>query len=398
IKKTYKDTGHKLTPELIDAVKQELDSREIYEGSYTVEPGEQSYRLLAKGYLVNSAGTQGSALDAANFIDVDGLPPKAATGLSAESLDNKIKLSWTPNPEEDLAAYEIWLSSTPLSGYALAAKSEKNEAIIEDLTNFTGIYLQVRAVDKAANLGGFSKYIEAVPLPEPGLYNLPQPGPALSGEIGEKILLVHDKSPYTVLSDLTIMPGGVLYIEPGVEILFAPDTVLKVAGGDFLAYGSGNKPIRLTPKTGGDEAGVWEGVVLKDAKRAVLRHVVIDRAATGLTIDNSAPFITGSTISRCSQAGLYLKDNARPNISCSTFSGNEGQGGIVIEGEGLAPVIHNNVFTNNNPFQVQSYTPLQIDLTGNYWGRSEPEADWFLGDNVLWKPALVKPTAPCPIK
>ena len=397
ITKAYKDTGHTLTPELIAAVKQELDSRQIYEGSYTVEPGEQAYGLMAKGYLVNSAGTQGTAIDAANFLDIDGLPPKAAKDLMAESLDNKIKLSWAPNPENDLAGYEIWSSATPLSGYALAAKSEKHEAIIEDLPNFTRVYFQVRAVDKAANSGDFSQYIEAVPLPEPGLYNLPQPGPALGGEIGGKILLIADKNPYTVLSDVTVMPGGVFYVEPGVEILFAPNTALNVAGGDFMIYGTGKKPVRLAPKTTGNEPGAWQGVSLKSAKRAVLRHVTIEGATTGLTITDSAPSISFSTITRCSQAALYLKDNARPNIACSTFSGNEGQGAIVIEGEGLAPVIHNNVFENNNPFQVQSYTPLQVDLTGNYWGRSEPEADWFLGE-VLWKPALAQPTVPCPIK
>lgn len=397
IKKTYKETGHTLTPELLAAVKEELASREIYEGTYMVEPGEQAYGMMAKGYLVSPAGTQGTALDVANIVDVDGLSPQPATGLTAESLDNKIKLSWTPNPEDDLTRYEIWLSSTPLGGYSLAAESEKNEAIIEDLPNFTRIYVQVRAFDKAANAGDFSKHIEAVPLPEPGLYDLPQPGPALSGVVAEKILLVADKNPYTVLSDLTITSGGVLYIEPGVKILFAPDTALKVAGGDFLAYGMGNKPIYFGPQTSASEPGSWQGVVLEGAKRSVLRHVTIEGAATGLTIDNSAPSIISATITNSSQAGLYLKDNAKPNISCSKFSGNEGQGAIVIEGEGLAPVIRNNIFQDNNPFQVQSYTPLEIDLTGNYWGRSDPEADWFLGE-VVWKPALAKPTAPCPTK
>ena len=397
IKKTYKDTGHTLTPELIAAVKQELASREIYEGSYTVEPNEQAYGMMAKGYLVSSAGTQGTAIDAAHFVDIDGLPPKVVKDLIAESLDNKIKLSWAPNPEDDLAGYEIWTSSTPLSGYSLLTKSEKHEAVIEGLSNFTRIYVQVRAVDKAANIGDFSKHFEAVPLPEPGLYSLPQPGPALGGIIAEKILLVADKNPYTVLSDLTIKPGGVLYLEPGVEILFAPDTALKVVGGDFLAYGKGNKPIHFAPQTSGSEPGSWQGVVLEGAERSVLRHVTIEGAATGLTINNSAPSIAAVTVTRCSQAGLYLKDNAKPNITCSKFTSNEGQGAIVIEGEGLAPVIRNNVFENNNPFQVQSYTPLQIDLTGNYWGRSDPQEDWFLGE-IMWKPALAKPTVPCPIK
>ncbi len=277
------------------------------------------------------------------------------------------------------------------------AESEKNEAIIEDLSNFTRIYVQIRAFDKAVNAGDFSKYIEAVPLPEPGLYDLPQPGPALSGVVAGKILLVADNNPYTVLSDLTITTGGVLYIEPGVKILFAPDTALKVAGGDFLAYGMGSKPIHFVPQTSTSEPGSWQGVILENAKRSVLRHVTIEGAATGLTIDNSAPFIISAAVTRSSQAGLHLKDNAKPNISCSKFVGNEGQGAIVIEGEGLAPVIRNNVFKDNNPFQVQSYTPLEIDLTGNYWGRSDPEADWFLGE-VVWKPALAKPTAPCPVR
>jgi hypothetical protein len=397
IKTTYADTGHTLTPELIDAIKQEMASREIYEGFYMVEPGEQAYGLMAKGYLVNEAGTQGTALDVANIVDIDGLPPQPAKDLIAESLDNKIKLSWAPNPDEDLAGYEVWSSSTPLSGYLKIKKSEVNEAVIEGLANFNRIYVQVRAVDKADNFGKFSAYIEAVPLPEPGLYNLPQPGPALGGVIAGKILLVADKNPFTVLSDLMVTAGGVLYIEPGVEILFAPDTALNVSGGDFMAYGMGNKPIHFAPKTSGSEPGAWRGVVLEDVNRSVLRHVNIEGAETGLIIDNSAPSIVSTKITRCSQAGLYLKDNAKPNITCSTFAGNEGQGGVVIEGEGLAPVIRNNIFKDNNPFQVQSYTPLEIDLTGNYWGRSEPESDWFLGE-VVWKPALAQPTEPCPIR
>lgn len=390
VKKNYKDTGHTLTPQLIAAVKEGLASREIYEGSYTVESDEQAYGLLAKAYLVNSAGIRKTAIDAANNVDIDSRPPQAPTGLAAESLDNKIKISWSQNPEDDLAEYEIWSSSTPLSGYIFTAKTEKNEALIEKLPNFTRIYVRVKAVDRATNAGMFGKYIEAVPLPIPGLYDLPQPGPALEGKISEKILLVSEKNPYTVLSDLLVAPGGVLCLEPGVEILFAPDTALTIAGGDFLAYGTEDKPIRLAPKATGAAPGAWRGVILEGAKRSSLLNVIISEAETGLTIIDSAPTITASTVTGCSQAGLYLKDGARPNITCSVFTANEGQGGVVIEGEGLAPVIHNNIFKNNNPFQVQSYAPIEIDLTDNYWGCPEPEADLFLG-NIIWKPALSVP-------
>ncbi|UCD32886.1 MAG: right-handed parallel beta-helix repeat-containing protein [Desulfobacterales bacterium] len=136
---------------------------------------------------------------------------------------------------------------------------------------------------------------------------------------------------------------------------------------------------------------------MEGVKRSILRHVKIEGATTGFTISNSAPSIISLTVTRCSQVGLYLKAKARPNISCSIFSYNEGQGALVMEGEGLAPVIRNNVFDHNQPFQVQSYTPLQVDLKGNYWGRSEPEANWFLGD-IVWQPALADPPAFCSTK
>ncbi len=249
-------------------------------------------------------------------------------------------------------------------------------------------------MDKAENTGEYSRYIEAIPLPDPGLYDLPQPGPALSGKISEKILLVAEKNPYTVLSDLIVAPGGVLYVSPGVEILFAPDTVLHINGGDFLAYGQKEKPIHLGPKTAADEAGAWRGVIIEGSKKASMRYVMIKGAETGLTIENSAPTITSATVTGCAQAGLHLRDNAKPNITCSVFSANEGQGAVVIDGVGLAPVIRNNVFENNDPFQVQSYAPIQIDLTGNYWGRSEPEADWFLG-NIRLNPVLSAPPDSC---
>ncbi|UCD32887.1 MAG: hypothetical protein JSV38_03130, partial [Desulfobacterales bacterium] len=251
IKKNYLETGHTLSPELIAAVKQELISREIYEGFYTVEFGEQAYGLLAKAYLVNSAGGQRTAIDAAHYVDIDGLPPKTTTGLTAESLDNKIKIKWKPNSEQDLLYYEIWSSPTPLSGYTLVSKSEKNETVIKKLPNFTKIYFQIRAVDKASNASVFGKYVETVPLPEQGIYDLPQPGPVLSGDIKEKILLVADKSPYIVLSDLRIAKEGALYIEPGVEILFSPDSSLTIAGGDFLLMDPVKSRSILLPRKAG---------------------------------------------------------------------------------------------------------------------------------------------------
>lgn len=395
VKRNYEETGHTLTPELLAGVRREMASREIYEGSYTVEPDEEAYGLLAKAYLVNPAGTQATAIDAAHTVAIDSLPPAVVAGVAAEPLDKGIRLAWAPNAEADLAAYEVWSSHTPLSGFAKVAVVEKNGALIADVANFEKIYVKVRAVDRATNAGAFSRFMEAVALPEPGLFSLPQPGPSLGGDVSGKVLLVAEKNPYTVQRDLTVAAGATLYLAPGVEIRFAPDTALTIAGGDLMAYGRADRPIRLVPASAGDEAGAWRGVVIDGAGRSVLRYVTIQRAVTGLTVVHSAPAVVGARITGNADAGLYLKDNAKPHIACSIIANNTGQGGLVIEGEGVYPIIRASIFEANEPFQVQSYTPLKIDLSGNYWGQADPDSQWFLGD-VVWLPALAQKPETCP--
>ncbi len=393
IKKNYAATGHQLTAALFAAAEKEFDSREIYEGTYTVTPNEQAYGLTAMAYLVNTDSGQGRAIDPAHLLDIDSLPPKMVNGLETASLDGKVKVLWTPNSEDDLAGYEIWSSATPLSGFAQAALSEKNETVLNDQDNFSRFFIRVRAVDRAGNTGEFQKAVEAVALPVEGLYQLPQPGPLLGGAITGKVLLVAEKNPFTAGSEITVGPGAALYIEPGVEILFAPGTALSVVGGDLLAYGNKEKPITFGPKAAGAQPGAWQGVVFNGAGRARLGYTTIAKADTGLTVTNCAPEIHASTISESAQAGMHLLENARPDISCSVFTGNQGQGAIVMEGGGLRPIIQNNVFENNDPFHIQSYAPLQLDLTGNFWGTASPSEELFLG-NIIWLPALPdKPVA-----
>jgi hypothetical protein len=189
-------------------------------------------------------------------------------------------------------------------------------------------------------------------------------------------------------------PGTALYIEPGVKILFSPGSGLVIAGGDLLAYGRGDRPIILGPKAADARPGAWPGVVLDGAGRVRLKYTTIAKADTGLTVTNCAPEIYAGTISQSAQAGMLLMENARPDVSCSVFTGNQGQGALVMEGAGLGPIMHNNIFEDNDPFHVQSYAPLQVDLTGNFWGTANPAQELFLGD-ILWKPALSGRPASC---
>lgn len=394
IQDQYRSSGHELTQDLMQAIEREMASREIYEGVYMVAPGEQMYGLMSKAYLVSPSGSQVTTMDPVNIIDIDARPPDTVTGLTSFSLDQRVDLTWEQNIEEDLAGYEVWMSPSPLSGYALAIALEKNAAVIGQLENFEPAFVKVRALDTAGNRGCYSHFAEVIALPEPNLDDLPRPGPSLGGTVAASALLTKDRSPYTVQSDLVVKPGATLHIAPGVEIHFLPGTMLSITGGNIAVYGRENQLVRFSPVSANNTPGSWGGLLLDTSGHAVFKYALIENAETGITIINSQPLITHTTITGASQAGLHLKDNAKPSITCSVLSANQGQGGMVVEGEGIAPFIRNTSFVNNSPFDVQSYAPIELDLTNNYWGVESPGADKFLGQ-ILWEPWLQSPPTRC---
>jgi hypothetical protein len=392
----YRSSGYELTSEIREGIRKVLDEREIYEGAYTVEPGEEFYGLMAKGYLVNPARGQSMQLDVAHTVDLDGRPPQAAIGLLAVPLDGKVHFMWDQVPDQDLKAYEVWSSDSPLSGYRLAGVVESTEFLLKGAENFKEVYARVRAVDRAGNRGAWGDIVKSIPLPEPGLYELPQPGPLLEGPIKERILLRAAKGPFAVHTGVSVEPGGTVYVEPGVEIRFSPGGAIRVIGGDILAYGRSDNPVRCIPASPEAPPGAFEGLVLDGAKRALLQYVTIEKANTGVRIRRCAPRLVGVEIRQCAQAAVVLEQHARPEITCSYIHANQGMGGLLITGEGISPKIRSNVFQDNQPFHVQSYVSLEIDLSGNYWGGGAPDKDAFLGERLILHPFLDARPAGCP--
>ncbi|MFA6811076.1 MAG: GNA1162 family protein [Desulfoplanes sp.] len=392
IQKQYLTTGHDLTPELTAAINNELVNREIYEGTDVVEPGREAYGLMPKGYLLTANGAQSSRLDAVHTVDIDSLAPTIPQGLKASSLDEKIELVWAALPEKDIADIEIWSSPTPNSGFSLMAKNETNQFMMTQRTNFVPEYVKIRAVDKAGNIGTFTKAISTVALPHPDIYTFAQPGPVLGGTISTPVFLRAAKGPFIVEQDLIVDKQGVLYAEPGTSMLFRPGTALIIQEGALFLYGQCDKPIILSPENPSAPAGSFKGIVMHGASRGLVTHTRIQRAETGIELVHSSPSITHTEIRASSQAGISLGDGAGPEISGCYIHANEGIGGLLIAGEGVYPKIHGNSFENNIPFQVQSFVPVQIDLSNNFWGSSQPSTDLFLGEGLLIDPVLtVKP-------
>ncbi|MFH1984215.1 MAG: GNA1162 family protein [Pseudomonadota bacterium] len=375
--------GQEMSPEMLASVSGELENREIYEGAYQVAPDEQAYGLTARAYLVNADGMQAQAIDAVHLVDIDSLPPAPVGDVITAPLDGKVHLTWAASDADDLAGYEIWTSASPISGFTRALTSEPPEAMISGVDNFDLFYARVRAVDKAGNTGSFSKALAAVALPAAGLLALPQPGPTLGGVVSAPILLSAQKSPFTVTAPIRVTAGGAITIAPGATLLFNSGAAIIVEGGSLFAYGTLKRPVRMAPPSDTAGPGAWEGIVFTNAGESGLTHVVIEKANTGVRIQGSAPSLRHITISQSAQAGLHLMDNAAPEVTCCTFNENQGQGAIVLEGAGLSPRFRSNTFINNDPFQVQSYAPIQVDMSRNYWGTPQPAMEGFLGDIVI---------------
>lgn len=383
----YADLGVKPERAELEAALEALEQREIYEGAYYPEPGVEEYGATVRGTLAARTGARSTRL-LAERIDVDAAPPDAPDGLRAEAGSHRVRLAWNAVNASDLAAYEVLASASGLSGFTVAARSAEPSAVVDGLPDFSPVFLRVAAVDRAGNRSLVSRAVKALPLPEPDLAAHAADGPRLGGVVDGTLFLPADLGPYLVTESLVVPEGAALHIAPDAVVRFAPGTGLAVAGGTLSAWGEAQRPVRLVPESPASRPGTWNGVLLDGAARARLTGTHILGARTGLTVRRCAPRIDGCVIRASSQAGVALSDGARPSITCTLIRGNGGMGGMVAEGGGLDPALRGNTFSANEPFHVQNFSPVELDLSGNHWSGDTAAA-------VLGR-VTVAPTLPAP--
>lgn len=68
----------------------------------------------------------------------------------------------------------------------------------------------------------------------------------LSGRMHTSLTLESRATPYQILADLTVMPGSILTLKPGVVLEFAPQVGLLVLG-RLVARGERGKEIIMRP-------------------------------------------------------------------------------------------------------------------------------------------------------
>lgn len=96
-----------------------------------------------------------------------------------------------------------------------------------------------------------------------------------------------DGSPYLVSGDLLIDRDASLTIQPGVEVLLAPDVTVLILG-SLLAGGSPESPVRFA--RGDPGAGSWGGLVIRgETASATLEHVELTGGSRATVNTTSYP-------------------------------------------------------------------------------------------------------------
>lgn len=142
--------------------------------------------------------------------------------------------------------------------------------------------------------------------------------------------LTAEGSPYLVTETISFS-SGTHNIEPGVTILFMPNTGLNIGAASVNFNGTEESPILLTAFEAG--SGSWNGVYFQDASdnsgvASTMQYTTIEKAGNGDNESNLRLRNTNQpTISHCSfnlatTEGVWLQ-SSNPTFSDCTFDGNK---------------------------------------------------------------------------
>ncbi|MFH2075489.1 MAG: GNA1162 family protein [Pseudomonadota bacterium] len=262
------------------------------------------------------------------------------------------------------------------------------------LTNWWGT---VRGIEIFARIRGRIDVgtILSAPYPAGKPVALPILASPLSGPLKSDGFLILSHSPYRVMGDVTVDGGAVLHIEPGVVLQYDRNTSIIVEDGGIAARGTPEQPIVFTASGASPAPGSY-GSAVRFTKRtqvnSVFSHCVVKYATTAFDIYYGTPEISFCHIASNAQSGIYVRNDAAPQISYSTFEDNLGEGAIKCVGISNPSISYNNFL--RNAVSVQGFSSIYIDARHNWWGASPPDPGMIWGDpdkSINIKPWLTVP-------
>jgi hypothetical protein len=199
----------------------------------------------------------------------------------------------------------------------------------------------------------------------------------LSGNLNGMDTLKLEHSPYWATGSISFT-GGTHYIEPGVTILFSPNTGLEIGQANMVFNGTEENPIILTSYS--DESGLWNGVYFNSSSNngvaSVLNYVTIEKAGAGswnanlYCVSTNEPQINNSTFRLADGNGITLND-ADLSIANSVISNTTENGCYILNS---SPSFSNTEFLSNGVAGVHFADVISnpnffnCNIDGNYFG------------------------------
>ncbi|MBM2845536.1 MAG: Fibronectin type-III protein [Bacteroidetes bacterium] len=105
------------------------------------------------------------------IIDADHNPPQEPSGMWTETGDNFIEVFWADNPENDVAGYNVFVSSSYNGRYELIGSARTPYFLDEGAQNGSTYYYAVTAFDYEGNESDLSRDV-VYDIPRPEGYNV----------------------------------------------------------------------------------------------------------------------------------------------------------------------------------------------------------------------------------
>lgn len=227
----------------------------------------------------------------------------------------------------------------------------------------------------------------------------------ISGGISGTLSL--DNSPYTVTGDLTVPANQSLTIEPGVVLFFESNVTFFIDGG-LTVVGTMSDSIRFSSSSAIPNSGDWNGILFRINSVGSIKYAVIEYAATGISVTNSSPTISRSTLEKnnngidcfTSSTSLIqynaLTRNVNSAIRCNASSPTISKNAIfendvfdsVIACDAASAIITQNVFYRNSSSAidcVNGSTPSiwQNTIVENEFGITITESNPVIKNNII---------------
>ncbi len=198
-----------------------------------------------------------------------------------------------------------------------------------------------------------SAHLAGIPIREPEAVNkIAAPlGTIVGGDIITDTIWTLAGSPYSATSDVNILVGVMLTVEPGVEVQFADYTGLWVEG-MLKAIGTAAQPITFTSALTTPAPGTWRGLTVETSSAsAQLDYVTVEYGGDGrpgnvYVWDSAVVTVTHSTLRNGSQDGVYTNDGGVAHIADTRITGNGGYALEYADGS-VNPQLSNLTVTGN---------------------------------------------------